>query len=326
MMTMIMPSIALATGPYDWHGEVTPRAIYESRLARLREAMQAHGLTHAIVYGNTFDHEALAYFSNFTPKLGPALLFVPFDGAVRIVFSGGPGMKPSAQRLTWVEDVRALRGLEKEVVAWLENVSDARVGLVGGASILQGDYEALERGARGSLQVLDVEQPSDEVIGEVAAAAQLLQRLADDLFARACEGSDVMKLALTAERSAYAEGAQDVRLRIARKPFERPVTLPDVPLALAGPAPIALAVRRNGWWAYGDFVLGDIALISGQVLAGLEAASERRAYANRVSFPEPPLASEGLLQVSTDVAGLRFSALCVERRGMRDWLFRPPGL
>jgi hypothetical protein len=327
---MLMPSIALATGPYDWSEAASPRAVYELRLSRLREIMRVRGLTHALVYGNTFDHEALAWFSHFTPKLGPAMLFVPLDGAPRLVFSGGPGMKPSAARLTWVEDVSALRGLGKDLAAWLDGASAPRVGIVCGASILHGDFEALRKGAGGALIELDAALETAGaaagVLNAVRRSARLLQLVADHLFQIARQGDDLARLALDTERFAYAHGAQDVRLRLARKPKGRPVTPPDAPLPMTGPAPVALAVRMRGAWATGDLVLGDLGALANRVRAHLETSSELRAYANRVAFPEPPFAKSGLVQAFAQVDGAIFSALCVEGPTMREFLFRPPGL
>ncbi|MDB5641997.1 MAG: hypothetical protein JWN07_1314 [Hyphomicrobiales bacterium] len=323
---MLMPSIALPTGPYDWNPTSPPRATYETRLSRLRETMRARGLSHVIVYGNTFDHEALAWFSHMTPKLGPALMLVGQEGAPRLVFAGGPGMKPSAARLTWIEDVTALRGLDKEVAAWLDGASEPRIGLVSGASILQGDFDALQKGAGRPLVELDVSRPFGEVEASVRASARLLQVVADHLYREAKEGADAGALALGAERLAYATGAQDVRLRLARKPFGAPVTLPDAPMLIALPAPVALAVRYDGYWAAANFMLGDIAGLAPAVSASLEASREWRAYANRVAFPEPPLAEDGLVQAFATVEGARFSAPCIAGAGRRDWLFCPPGL
>jgi hypothetical protein len=324
---MLTPSIALATGPYDWREADAPCAMFEARLSRLRALMRKHDLSHVIVYGNTFDHEALARFSHFTPKLGPALMLVADEGAPRLLFSGGPGMKPSAARLTWIEDVAALRGLDKEVGAWLEKASAPRVGLIAGASILHGDFETLRRGAGGVL--VEIDDPDFHVSNDLEAlrdSARLLQRIADHLFASAAEGVALRDLALDAERLAYAQGAQDVRLRIARRAWGPPTTLPDADMPLALPAPIALAVRRGGVWAYADFVLGDIGALASAARAALETTGELRAYANRVAFPEPPAASEGLLQAHAQVEGAHFSAPCFIGPGTRELLFRLPGL
>jgi hypothetical protein len=323
-----MSSIALATGPYDWSEAATPRVVYEHRLSRMREIMRARGLTHAIVYGNMFDHEALAWISHFTPKLGPALLLAPLDGAPRLVFSGGPGMKPSAARLTWIEDVSALRGLGKDVAAWLGGASAPMVGLVCGASILQGDFEALQMGAGGALIELDadLETPgaSPDALNAIRHSAHVLQLVADHLFEAARQGDDLAKLALHAERFAYVHGAQDIRLRLARTPMGHPVTVPDTPTPMAQPARVALAVRVRGYWATADFVLGKIGALAETARARLEASTEFRAYANRVAFPEPPFVENGLVQAYAQVDGALFSAPCISGPGKRELLFRPP--
>ena len=109
---MLMRNIALPTGPYDWHPERISREIYANRLSALQNILRARGLDGAIVTGSTFDDGALAWLTGFTPKLGPAFAIVPATTPPRLLFSGGPGMRPSAQKLTWLDDVVALRILE----------------------------------------------------------------------------------------------------------------------------------------------------------------------------------------------------------------------
>jgi hypothetical protein len=318
---MLMPSIALPTGPYDWNPNEIAREAFDARLADLRERMRSQGLTHAVVYGNTFDHAALIWFANFTPKLGPALLLVPAQGAPRLLFSGGPGMKPSAQRLTWVEDVAAMRGLGRDLADWLKGAASPRVGLVAPEAILQGDWDALHKGAGTDLVALDppMETPAETFV----AAARLLQTVVDHVFVAAQEGEDLLTVVLGAERVAYAQGAQDVRWRVARKPWGRPVTLPDSPLKIAGCLPVALAVRCRGLWAYGDFVLGDVTSVAAEVREALAREGQERAWVNRVAFPEPDAASGDFTQVVVEHGGARWSGL--RQRG-GAWLFRPPGL
>ena len=318
---MMMPSISLPTGPYDWHPTDIPREVFEARLAALRETMRAEGLTHAVVYGNTFDHAALLWFANMTPKLGPALMLVAAQGSPRLLFSGGPGMKPSAERLTWIGDVAALRGLGRDLSAWLGDAAVARVGIVAPEAILQGDWEALRAAAGGDLVPLDpaLEPPAEAL----AAACDLLQSVSDRAFSAAREGEDLHTLVLDAERIAYAGGAQDVRWRVARRPWGQPTTLPDGPLEMRGCVPVALAVRRAGLWAFGDFVLGDIAAVADEVRAALLNAAEAEAWVNRVADPEPGPATGALAQVVVEVHDARWSGL--RRRG-GAWLFRPPGI
>jgi len=327
---MLMPSIALPTGPYDWNPKVTSLAAFEKRLARLRKFMAEQKLTHVIVHGNVFDHEALNWFSNFTPKLGLALMLVPLEGEVRLLFSGGPGMKPSAQRLTWINDVSALRGIGKDVAAWVGEGAK-RVGLIAGTSLLHGDWTALLKAAGGVVATLDqafhtLRDDSKSESSSIRKSASILQKVADHLYASAADGADLLEVVLGTERVAYAAGVQDVRLRVARRPWGRPVTLPESAMKIEGAMPVALAVRFNGYWSYGDFVLGDVAQFAAQVKVGMAASPAAAAYANRVAFPEPARGASAVVQVVVDVNGARWSALCIEGERAREWLFTPPGL
>jgi hypothetical protein len=84
----------LLVGPADWESARLPRAEFEARLAKLWES----GADGAIVYGEAAEHGALAYLTNFTPKLEPSLAFIPRVGMPILFFGGGPNMVGAARR------------------------------------------------------------------------------------------------------------------------------------------------------------------------------------------------------------------------------------
>jgi Xaa-Pro aminopeptidase len=262
---IMMPSIALPTGPYDWHPEEMPLAVFEARLAGFREVMRAAGLTHAIVHGNGFDHGALAWLTHFTPKLGPAYALVPLSGALRLLFAGGPGMKPSAQCLTWVDDVAALKSIAADARRWLDETAAGqpiRLGLVEGAAMLYGDWQAVNGAVDTAVVALDGEIEglraaiSHEDHAGAQKAAAILAQARTGLVRLAVPGADLRTAVIEMERAAYAAGAQDVRVRIVRRPGGRPVTLPDAPLPLSGPSEVVLRVRYAGQHAAAVFFVG----------------------------------------------------------------------
>src|ERR1700684_1061813 len=116
---MRMLETTLLTGPYDWDETLMPRAEFEARIAAARKIMSERGCDGLIVGGISPEHGALGYLTGFVPKLGPALAFVPREGDLRIVFSGGGAMLLSAQRLTHVADLRAMRDPGQEASAWI---------------------------------------------------------------------------------------------------------------------------------------------------------------------------------------------------------------
>jgi len=90
----------LLVGPYDWDPERIPKEEFTDRIRALWERLPNATCSAAVVYGDSRNHAELAYLSNFVPKLGPALMFVPREGDPRLLVSGGPNMLPAARRLT----------------------------------------------------------------------------------------------------------------------------------------------------------------------------------------------------------------------------------
>ena len=335
---MRMPSIALPTGPYDWRPDQTPRAIFEQRVALLRGIMAARGISHCVVHGNCFDHASLLWLAHFTPKLGPAYLLVGPGDNLRMLFAGGPGMKPSAQALTWIADVAALRGIGKDVEAWLAQNplgADARMGLVTGRAMLRGDWLAVERAAQGRIEVLDevLDGPRDasEQSDHAAldASITVLRQAAQTLFDAAAEGGSQRDAVLTMERAAYEAGAQDVRIRMARRVWGAPVTVPDDDIAITGPMPVALAVRSAGRWSWGRFVVGP--MLEGMLEQASRTAPEPQMLAmeNSVGVDDEPAGAGAVAQAFIrlpDQAQALWSLLIDQRDGARRILWTPPGL
>ena len=335
---MRMPSIALPTGPYDWRPDETPRAVFEQRGALLRGIMAARGISHCVVHGNCFDHASLLWLAHFTPKLGPAYLLVGPGDNLRMLFAGGPGMKPSAQALTWIADVAALRGIEKDVQAWLAQnpvSADARMGLVTGRAMLRGDWRAVERAAQGRIEVLDeaVDGPRDasEQNDHAAldASIAVLREAAQTLFTAAAQGGSKRDAVLTMERAAYGAGAQDMRIRMARRIWGAPVTLSDDDIAITGPTPVVLAVRSAGRWSWGRFVVGPMPEGLLEQASRMAPDAQMLAMENSVGVDDEPAGAGAVAQAFIrlpDQAQALWSLLIDQRDGARRILWTPPGI
>ena len=335
---MRMPSIALPTGPYDWRPHETPRAIFEQRVAVLRGIMAARGISHCVVHGNCFDHASLLWLAHFTPKLGPAYLLVGPGESLRMLFAGGPGMKPSAQALTWVSDVAALRGIEKDVQAWLAQSPEgasAHVGLITGHAMLRGDWLAVGRAAQGRIEVLDEALDGPRAASErddpaaLEASIAVLREAAQALFTTAAQGGSQRAAVLTMERAAYGAGAQDVRIRMARRVWGAPVTLPDDDLEITGPMPVALAVCSAGRWSWGRFVVGPMPEGLLEKASRTAPDAQMLAMENSVGIDEAPAGPGAVAQAIIrlpDQAQAIWSLLIDQRDGARRILWTPPGI
>ena len=259
---MRMKNTALLTGPYDWDPALVPLAEFDARLTAVRRVLAEFGATALLVHGQSIDHGALAYLTGFVPKLGPAFAFVPQDGPIRILVSGGQGMISSAKLLTWVEDVRPLANLQTTLNVWLGEMHDdgrAVLGLWGGNIMAQRPYVAVVAAIQPFGKMIVMDDQLDALRRRKSAREMELLRescrilaVTYGAFERATvEGSGARSAGLAAERAAFSNGAQDVRILASARdggpplPFDGPADIRVAPLLAC------LAVRFAGYWAEG---------------------------------------------------------------------------
>jgi len=250
----------LLIGPADWDAEVMPQAEFAARIAKLWELWpQASG---ALVYGDSRDHAALAYLTNFTPKLEPAIALIPRSGAPRLMVGGGANMIPAAKPLTWVSDLVSLRPTGKTIAQW-------RDGLGGGACVCIG-IDAMPTRLRRELDSAFAGQtPDDEAhrlhglmqdkspreLACIGAASAALQAAVDAMrdAHRAREG--ITDVVLAGEHAAIGYKAQDVRTLFSLdggrtyRPFSVPIKTAIDSLV------VYIAVCRFGYWVDGVVTL-----------------------------------------------------------------------
>jgi hypothetical protein len=242
---------ALLTGPYDWNPAHISLAEFHTRLQAARSIAAGQGADLLLVHGDRAAFGALAYLTGFVPKLGPALAFIPPIGDISLLFSGGPGMVGSAEKLTWVSQLRAL-GPPARDLAPLAGLRVALWGIESLSFALHGEILAAI-GPAGRLIPLDREldalrrrkSPAEQRLLRQAAA--ILADVAASLRADLCNGSSLERAVLAAERLGYAAGAQDVRILAARRPGGAP--LPADGTAPFLPRPLHIAVRYGLYWA-----------------------------------------------------------------------------
>jgi Xaa-Pro aminopeptidase len=296
---MKMKNTALLTGPYDWDPALLPLAEFEARLTAVRRLLVENGATSLFVHGNGVEHGALAYLTGFVPKLGPAFALVPRDGPIRILASGGAGMMSSAKLLTWVEDVRPLSNLRNGLGEWLGEMDcDGRsvVGLWSGNMMAQRPYVAVAAAIQSFGKIIEMDDQLNPLRAHKSPRELELLRESCRILSAACEaferataeGSGVRSAALAAERAAFANGAQDVRILASARnggpplPFDGPGDIRAAPLLAC------LAVRYACYWAEGLITLS--AAPSG-ALARAEAA-----LAAMLRVVRPGTASSDLLR------------------------------
>ena len=84
-MHTVHPCIML--GSYVWDGDTLPDDEFDIRMTSLREAMAKNGWAATLVYGDAREHQALAWLTNFIPRMRWAMALVPAQGEPRVLVS-----------------------------------------------------------------------------------------------------------------------------------------------------------------------------------------------------------------------------------------------
>lgn len=248
---------AVLVGNYDWSEALLPRAEYDARLKQVLGKLES-GLSGLVVYGNKIDNAALAYLTNFAPKIESVIAMVGKDGRVRVHASGSPQMMVNAKRLTWVEDVRPLRDPVKNISEWADEVAgQGALGFWTTESIPADLLPRIQAGL-GDRKLVDVSGSLNALLREKSPVALKLMREACGMLDKAVaamkgrfHGESGREAAIAAEKAAAAAGAQDVRVLISLSKGGTPTAIDYPDGGKLDPLLAYVAVRHAGYWAEG---------------------------------------------------------------------------
>jgi len=253
----------LLIGPSDWDADVMPRQEFARRIEALWRAFPEAPC--AIVYGSPAHHAELAYLTNLVPKLEAAVAIFSRGGAQEVHLGGGPNMLGSAKPLTFITDIKPMRGGQAIGRRSLE----MKEGMPGTPLIIGDGYMPTA-----------FHQSMDEAIGEqpISATAQVwalmhrsssheLHAMRESAFAlngaitaitdAKKAGAGVTEAILAGEREANSRGAQDIRTLFS---LDGGRTLQPFTAALAtqvDPLQVYVAARRFNYWTEGFLALSD---------------------------------------------------------------------
>ena len=301
-----MKNSALLAGPYDWDPALLPQAEFQSRLALVRKVLAEQQVSALAVHGNSLEYGALAYLTGFVPKLGPAIALLQIDSPIRLLVAGSPAMLPAAKRLTWVEDVRAMGDLKGSLAEWLSHVArtdKVAMGLWGDDLMALRTSHAIQTAIqpfgrivelRGCLDSLRVEKsPREREM--LRRACGVLAAASNELLRAAAKGAGLRSAALAAERAAFENGAQDVRILASARDGGPPVALDGPSDPVRDPIIACIALKFAGYWAEG-FVTSDNP--SGGAVAAAERALSAMLAKARLGVTFRELESLGEKQIS----------------------------
>jgi hypothetical protein len=253
----------LLIGPSDWDADLMPKDEFTRRIDALWRAFPEAPC--AIVYGNPAHHAELAYLTNLVPKLEAAIALLVRDGMHEMHLGGGPNMLGSAKPLTWIEDIKPLRGGQ----AIGRRALEARTSFPGVPLVIGGGYMPMA-----------MHQAIDEAIDEQAldATAQVwtlmrrissheLNAMRESAFAlngattavaeARKAGAGTTEALLAGEREANQRGAQDVRTLFSLDGGRTLQPFTNTLKERADPLQVYVATRRFNYWTEGFLLLSD---------------------------------------------------------------------
>jgi Xaa-Pro aminopeptidase len=293
----------LLTGPYDWDPALLPKAEFETRLERVRGAMAAAHADALLVHGIPGEYGALAYLTNFVPKLGLAIALVPREDEIRLIVSGTALMLTQAKLLTWVDDLKPAADVPKLVAGWLAEKRAERLALWGARGMAHGLHRGIAQSIQTSAEPVVLDDALDKVrrrksareLDLMRASSRILARASSAFVAAAQGGAGARTASLAFERAAIAAGAQDARTLASLHPGGPPLPLDGPEDRIVDPLLAVLAVQYAGYWAEG--------LVTVAARPGDGAAKTRAALAAMLREAKPGASGAALHRASASALG-----------------------
>jgi Xaa-Pro aminopeptidase len=264
-MQTMHPSIML--GSYVWAQDRLPQDEFGRRLDDLRTAMDERGWQAVLVYGDAREHAALAYLSNFIPRMRWGMALLPRKGDARLLCAMGTRDLPAMRTMTWIADVHSGWGPEWQTAfdPWLNGLTSdeflrrevVELGTIGFDLMAP----ALHGSARRSLADRFRLQRADEYLAipagrkrpreltMIRASCKVLEAAAKACGESWLRSHEPETAALDAERAARLLAAQDVRTLISPDGGRTLVPFQGRFEKSAGPLVGYLAVKVAGYWS-----------------------------------------------------------------------------
>ncbi len=259
-MQTMQPSVTI--GSYTWAQDRLPYDEFTLRLDELRAAMERNGWAAVLVFGDVREHAALAYLSNFIPRVRWGMALLPRNGDARLLCAMSTRDLPAMRTLTWIADVRSGMGpeWEKSFDPWFERFNGEKaleLGTLGFDQMAPVLYESVCRSLddRFSLHRADdilAVPPARKRPRELTmmrASCKVLQTATKAFVERWQLSGEPETAALAAERAARSLAAQDARTLISLDGGRTLVPYHGQFEKKAGPLVGYLAVKVMGYWA-----------------------------------------------------------------------------
>jgi len=256
-MRTINPSIVI--GSYGWDQDRVPRDEFQLRIDALNRAMDENGWKAVLVYGDMAEHSALAYFSNFTPRLRWGMALLPRKGDPRLLVSMSPRDIPAMRLMTWIPNVHSGWNWQSAFDPWLAKLDiegSTDIGTAGFDMMRPPLFASIEQSLGNRFRLQEGDAPiaacrtaRPRALSLVRTASHLVTEIAEAFLECWRSGQSVEAAALAAERAARCKAAQDVRMLTSHDGGRTLVPFRGLFERAPGPLAAYVAVKHMGYWA-----------------------------------------------------------------------------
>jgi Xaa-Pro aminopeptidase len=259
-MRTMQPSIML--GSYVWAQDRLPPDEFALRLDELRAAMDANSWPAVLVYGDAREHAALAFFSNYIPRMRWGMALLPRQGEARLLCSMSTRDLPAMRAMTWIADVQSGWGPEWEQAfdPWVERLKaepSGDLGTIGFDIMAPALFQSVQRslGDRFSLHRADdlladpARRKRPRELSMMRASCMVLAGAIKTFSESWRESREPETAALDAERVARSLAAQDVRTLVSLDGGRTLVPYQGRFEKKSEPLVGYIAVKVAGYWA-----------------------------------------------------------------------------
>jgi Xaa-Pro aminopeptidase len=251
----MQPSIIL--GSYGWAQDRLPIDEFQLRVDDARQHMSRKGWKGLLIYGDAREHAALAYLTNFIPRMRWGMALLAADGDPRLLCSMSARDIPAMRSMTWIADVRSGWEWDNAFDPWFAQFDGETLGTIGFDRMAFALGQSVRRSLGGRVQL----ERADDVLKIPRSAkrpreSSMMRRSCEVLDRAASAFVESWRLnrapeiaAIDGERAARRMAAQDVRTLVSHDggrtlvPFQG--RFDTSPQPLAG----YVAVKVQGYWA-----------------------------------------------------------------------------
>lgn len=225
-METIQPN--LKNGRNVWDRINMPEEEFHRRVRNVRKEMKKEGIDILLLYGYGLnEYGNYCYLSNFLIRLPRgAVMILPLRGEPCLIFEGASRGIPSFKKTTWIEELRATGDVSKECVKYLreKNLINSNIGFVGIFELMPYYQVKFLSESLSQCKIMDADHiikklrmvKSQREVDQIRRSFRIIKKIFDFIIAIRFSILNERELEAVIYREARLEGAEDIRIMIAR--------------------------------------------------------------------------------------------------------------